>query len=167
MASSKSILGAVAGLAFVGLLLGIAWQSQRALEIGLPPRDEVAQTRNEAFVRAQEWAAANGGEVVAVLGTGSMAPHIPAAPEGVDPLSYVAAYVVLETGGTWSGIAKGRPCVYRPVWAKGGRVLHGAAQRDGGGWIMSGLANPRSESWERMTPEKFDGIAARTFVWRQ
>ena len=42
---------------------------------------------------------------------------------------------------------------------------HQAAQRDGLGWIMSGLHNPRSESAWRITPQNFDGIVRATFVW--
>lgn len=94
-----------------------------------------------------------------------MAPFIPPAPKGSDPLAFVAAYAVIEAI-PYAEIQQGALCVYRPMWAKGGRVIHGAAQRDSGGWIMSGLANRNSESFERMTAEKFDGVATRVFVWK-
>lgn len=163
MKSPIVIIGAVLA---VGALLFLGWRSQRTLEIGLPPREECA-SQAEAIAKALAHIVDHGGSLVPVLGTGSMQPHIPAASAGADPLQTIVAYVVVDTKALFSEIEPGNPCVYRPAWAKGGRVLHGAAQKDGLGWIMSGLANDRSESWERMTPENYEGRALRTFVWKQ
>ena len=149
------------GLALVlGLaaLLIVSKRKQADLARGLPPRI-VCASQGEAFAQA-------GVGATPVLGTGSMAPWIPAALPGLDPRKTVVAYAVIDTAATYDGITTGALVVYFATWA-GGRVLHQAAARDGGGWIMSGLHNERSETWERVTAKNYIGTVARVYVWAQ
>ena len=100
-----------------------------------------------------------------MLGTGSMAPYIPAAPIGMDALTTIVAYVVTDAKATFADIAPGALCLYRPAWSPQFTVLHGAAQKDGDGWIMSGLHNKHSETGWRVTERNFLGLAAAVYVW--
>jgi len=143
----------VLGLAVV---LGLALRSERVLTAGLPLRIVVAS-------EAEAWTMA-GPSAVVVLGTGSMAPYIPAAPAGADPLRTVSALVVLVSGASYADIKAGSLCIYVPRWA-GRNVMHQAAQIDAGGWIMTGLGNKAYETKERVTAANFVGIVQRTYVW--
>ena len=149
------VLALVLGLA---ALLVVSKRKQADLARGLPPRI-VCADQGEAFALA-------GVGATPVLGTGSMAPWIPAALPGLDPRQTVVAYAVIDTAATYDGITTGALVVYFATWA-GGRVLHQAAARDGGGWIMSGLHNERSETWERVTAANYVGTVARVYVWVQ
>lgn len=148
------IFGLVCLLAAVILL---ARHNQRTLTDGLPPRI-VCATQDEARMQA-------GPTAIAVLGTGSMAPFLPAAPAGADPLATVVAYVVIDAQATFADIKKGALCIYKPEWSPRYPVMHQAAQQDGLGWIMSGLHNPRSEPGWRTTKRNFVGLVACAFVW--
>jgi len=112
----------------------------------------------------EAWALA-GPTAVVVLGTGSMAPYIPAAPAGADPLRTVCALVILAPDARYTDITSGALCIYTPNWA-GRNVIHQAAKIDGDGWVMTGLSNRYSESGERVTASNFVGIVARTYVWQ-
>ena len=149
------VLALVLGLA---ALLIVSKRKQAEIARGLPPRI-VCASQGEAFALA-------GVGATPVLGTGSMAPWIPAALPGLDPRKTVVAYAVIDTAATYDGITTGALVVYFATWA-GGRVLHQAAARDGGGWIMSGLHNERSETWERVTAANYIGTVARVYVWAQ
>ena len=149
------VLALVLGLA---ALLVVSKRKQAEIARGLPPRI-VCANQGEAFALA-------GVSATPVLGTGSMAPWIPAALPGLDPRQTVVAYAVIDTAATYDGIRTGALVVYFATWA-GGRVLHQAAARDGGGWIMSGLHNERSETWERVTAANYVGTVARVYVWAQ
>ena len=149
------VLALVLGLA---ALLVVSKRKQAEIVRGLPPRI-VCASQGEAFALA-------GVGATPVLGTGSMAPWIPAALPGLDPRKTVVAYAVIDSAATYDGITTGALVVYFATWA-GGRVLHQAAARDGGGWIMSGLHNERSETWERLTPANYKGTVARAYVWPQ
>ena len=149
------VVALVLGLA---ALLVVSKRKQADLARGLPPRI-VCANQGEAFALA-------GVGATPVLGTGSMAPWIPAALPGLDPRKTVVAYAVIDTAATYDGITTGALVVYFATWA-GGRVLHQAAARDGGGWIMSGLHNERSETWERVTAKNYIGTVARVYVWAQ
>ncbi len=151
----RSLLLAVLVLGLV-VVLGLALRSERVLLAGLPTRVVVAS-------EADAWTLA-GPSAVVVLGTGSMAPYIPAAPAGADPLRTVSALVVLVPGASYTDIKAGTLCIYVPVWA-GRNVMHQAAQIDSGGWIMTGLGNKEYETKERVTAANFVGIVARTYVW--
>lgn len=144
----------VACLAFIALLF-IAYRQQRAMQAGLPPRI-VCNTLAEAREQAG-WAA------YAILGTGSMAPYIPAAKPGQDPLSTIVALAKPSSAG-FKAIRKGDLVVYRPNWFPG-PVCHQAALKDEGGWIMSGLNNRESESFTRVGPEQFLAIIEKVYVW--
>ena len=155
MTLRRSLLLAVLVLGLV-VVLGRALRSERVLLAGLPTRVVVA-SESEAWTLA-------GPSAVVVLGTGSMAPYIPAAPAGADPLRTVSALAVLVPGASYADIKAGTLCIYVPVWA-GRNVMHQAAQIDGKGWIMTGLGNKEYENKERMTAANFVGIVARTYVW--
>lgn len=153
-------IGAIVGLALVlALLVFLATRSQRVLEAGLPPRFEcVGQL--DALVKAGERA-------VPIAGTGSMAPYIPPAAPGLDPLATIVAYARPREGARFEDIKAGDLVIYRAAWNPANPVMHQAAQRDSLGWIMSGLHNERSESWERVTAENFKAIIERIYVWHQ
>lgn len=134
----------------------------------LPPRFEYA-SKAEAMVGAREWARVHGGSMGAVLGTGSMSYRgfIPAAPEGVDPRSVVVAYYVNDKSVPFADIGAGMLCTYSwpdyPNW-----VLHQAAERDRGGWVMSGDANGSYDGLsKRMTELNYKGKATAVFVITQ
>jgi len=151
----RSLLLAVLVLGLV-VVLGLALRSERVLTAGLPLRIVVAS-------EAEAWKLA-GPSAVVVLGTGSMAPYIPAAPAGADPLRTVSALAVLVSGARYADIKAGALCIYVPVWA-GRNVMHQAAQIDAGGWIMTGLGNKTYETMERVTAANFVGIVSRTYIW--
>jgi len=73
---TRWLLLALAAL-FVAGALALAWRSQRTLELGLPPR-VACLSPADGLAKAQAWSLAHGGFVFGVLGTGSMAPFIPA-----------------------------------------------------------------------------------------
>jgi len=151
----RSLLLALLALGLV-VVLGLALRSERVLLAGLPTRVVVA-SETEAWKLA-------GPSAVVVLGTGSMAPYIPAAPAGADPLRTVSALAVLVSGARYADIKAGALCIYVPVWA-GRNVMHQAAQIDAGGWIMTGLGNKTYETMERVTAANFVGIVSRTYIW--
>jgi len=152
----RSLLLAVLVLGLV-VVLGLALRSERVLLAGLPTRVVVAS-------EADAWTLA-GPSAVVVLGTGSMAPYIPSAPAGADPLRTVSALAVLMSGASYSDIKAGALVIYVPRWA-GRNVMHQAAQIDAGGWIMTGLGNKEYENRERVTAANFVGIVQRTYIWR-
>ena len=155
MTLRRSILVALLALGLV-VVLGLALRSERVLTAGLPLRIVVKS-------EADAWTLA-GPAAVVVLGTGSMAPYIPAAPKGADPLRTVSALVVLVPHARYADITAGALCIYVPVWA-GRNVMHQAAQIDSGGWIMTGLGNKVYETTERVTAANFVGIVDRTYTW--
>jgi hypothetical protein len=151
----RSILVALLALGLV-VVLGLALRSERVLTAGLPLRI-VAKSQQEAQTLA-------GLGAVAVLGTGSMAPYIAAAPKGSDPFATVMAYVVTVQGATIADVKAGSLCIYVPDWA-GRHVMHQAASFSEGGWIMTGLGTKSYETTERMTGRNFVGIVARTYIF--
>ena len=155
MTLRRSILVALLALGLV-VVLGLALRSERVLTAGLPLRI-VAKSQQEAQTLA-------GLGAVAVLGTGSMAPYIAAAPKGSDPFATVMAYVVTVQGATIADVKAGSLCIYVPDWA-GRHVMHQAASFSEGGWIMTGLGTKSYETTERMTRRNFVGIVSRTYIW--
>ena len=155
MTLRRSILVALLALGLV-VVLGLALRSERVLTAGLPLRI-VAKSQQEAQTLA-------GLGAVAVLGTGSMAPYIAAAPKGSDPFATVMAYVVTVQGATIADVKAGSLCIYVPDWA-GRHVMHQAASFSEGGWIMTGLGTKSYETTERMTGRNFVGIVARTYIF--
>ena len=155
MTLRRSILVALLALGLV-VVLGLALRSERVLTAGLPLRI-VAKSQQEAQTLA-------GLGAVAVIGTGSMAPYIAAAPKGSDPFATVMAYVVTVQGATIADVRAGSLCIYVPEWA-GRHVMHQAASFSEGGWIMTGLGTKSYETTERMTGRNFVGIVSRTYTW--
>lgn len=156
-------IGIVLAAITLAALVAFAWLHQRTMVAGLPART-VCENRHAALIAAGEFAKTHGGVVIPVLGTGSMAPYIPAAPAGHDPLATVAAYVVARAG-TYAEITPGALCIYRAEWSPQFSVMHQAAQRDGDGWVMSGLHNAHSEAAWRVTPANFIGVATHVFTF--
>lgn len=148
-------LGPIALLVLIGLLL-IAYRQHKAMVAALPPRYVCI---DEMDARQQA-----GPDALRIAGTGSMAPYIPASKPGLDPSSTVVAYAVPDRRKGYKDVRKGDLCVYWADWAQG-RVIHQAAQKDSGGWIMSGLHNNRSETWERMTEAKFKAVVEAVYVF--
>ena len=155
MTLRRSLLIAALALGLV-VVLGLALRSERVLTAGLPLRI-VAKSQEEARTLA-------GLGAVAVLGTGSMAPYIAAAPKGSDPFATVMAYVVTAQGATIADVKVGSLCIYVPDWA-GRHVMHQAASFSEGGWIMTGLGTKTYETAERMTGRNFVGIVSRTYIF--
>lgn len=156
MTLRRSILVALLALGLV-VVLALALRSERVLTAGLPLRI-VAKSQEEARTLA-------GLGAVAVLGTGSMAPYIAAAPKGSDPLSTVMAYVVTVQGATIADVRAGSLVIYSINYVAGSNTMHQAAQLDAGGWIMTGLGNKAYENKVRVTKENFVGIVSRVYVW--
>lgn len=156
------IITALAAVAVLGLLIGLALRSQHTLEAGLPPRIE-CRSEAHAHALAQTSAQLIGAQVFRVLGTGSMQPYIPAAPAGRNPLETATAFAVTKPGATFEDVTPGALCLYRHNSSAVGVTIHGAALRTRFGWIMSGLNNARSDA--TMTRETFIGIVADVFVW--
>lgn len=148
-------LGPIALLVLIGLLL-IAYRQHKAMVGALPAR-YVCASQEEARKEA-------GQDAFPIAGTGSMVPFIPASKPGLDPASTIVAYAVPDRNKAYSDIRKGDLVVYWADWARG-TIIHQAAQKDGNGWIMSGLHNDRSEAWERMTEPKFRAVIKAVYVF--
>lgn len=147
----------IAVAVIIAVLVLMAIRRQREMVSSLPPRFEMRSQLDASL--------AAGGTAVAVLGTGSMAPYIPPAKPGQDPLTTVVAYAV-PSSRPFADIRKGDLIIYRPSWATGA-VMHQAAQKDSRGWIMSGLNNPQSESFIRITEKEFVTVVSAVYVWTQ
>ena len=148
------LVGLVVGLLIAALLLLAFWQ-HRAMASGLPPRI-VCLSPVDAHMQA-------GPTAYEVVGTGSMAPYIPAAPKGADPLKTVVA-LAKPVSLPFKAIRKGDLVIYRPKWANG-LIIHQAAQETASGWIMSGLGNKQSESFEPITEKEFVALIGAVYVW--
>lgn len=86
----------------------------------------------------------NGGYFVYGVGnTGSMLPTM-------DAGDYLIGIKV-----PYEELKEGDIVTYNPDWNGKKSVVHRLVLKDKRGWILSGDNNPRSESWERMTPEKY------------
>lgn len=153
---NRTALYIVGAFLVVGGLGFAAWRAQRTLTSNLPTR---INCRDEAEARALA-----GLSAIPVLGTGSMAPFIPPSPAGKDPLNTTVALVVLKRSASFLDVSSGDLCIYYPTWHEG-PVMHQAALKDSGGWIMSGLGNAKSEAAWRVTSDNFGGIVARVYVW--
>jgi hypothetical protein len=131
----------------IGLCLANTRGGSLAAKSALPPRYEVATLR-DARLRA-------GSQCVAVLGSGSMRPYIPASS---DP-SRIVAYASTENT-PYQDLQKGELVIYR--W-KGGFILHQIVARQGDSWISSGLGNPRYDA-EHVTRETYARRVVRVYV---
>lgn len=147
------LFSAIAGIA---VLVIIARRKQGMLENGLPPRIVCVD-----FADALTRAPAN---ALPILGTGSLAPYIPHAAAGLDPLKTVVALAVIDPSSTFDDIRAGTLCIYSADWTKF-RVMHQASSKDALGWIGSGLNNAHSEAFTRITQANFVGIVSKVYVW--
>lgn len=150
----------------LGALVASAVYWQRALAAGLPPRAE-CPTLADAFAQARDEAKLTGGRLFAIVGTGSMAPFIPAATPGLDPKTTVVAYAVGVPDAAFADVQTGKLCVYVAAWDASLTVMHQAAQFTASGWIMTGLHNKTYESGTRVTAANFRGIVAKVWVVKQ
>ena len=148
------------GLLALGLvvILALALRSERVLVNGLPPR-----IITKSQVEAQEMA---GALAIGVLGTGSMAPYIPSAENGTDPLKTISAYAVVNTDLTYKDITPGALVIYSINYVKGSNTMHQAALLDASGWIMTGLGNKEYENRVRVTSANFVGIVSKVYIWK-
>lgn len=140
-------------------VLVFARRSQRVLHNGLPERI-LCTSQAEAQRLA-------GPTAIAVLGTGSMAPFIPPAPIGINPLTVVCAYAVPASGVLYKDITPGALVVYAIEYVKGHTTMHQAALLDGGGWIMTGLHNKGYETNVRVTKENFIAVVSKVYIWSE
>jgi hypothetical protein len=160
----KSALPIVIVVALILLAL-FTWRTTATLSDNLPPRTECAN-QDDANAKATEYATKHGGLVVRVLGTGSMAPYIPAAPASGQVTNVMAYAVVSRSPSGYAGLKPGQLVVYTPDGGNPGLYfIHVAAQKDGAGWIMSGLANKTFENRARVREDNFYGVASAVFVW--
>ena len=114
----------------------------------LPPFQFVAPHEIDGLLR-------KGYPLVAVLGTGSMQPYIPAG-------NGVVAWAMV-TSCDFRTLGKGDLVVFRtPI----GNVIHQLAQLDGDGWITTGLHNNGYDS-TRVTRDTFVGRTVKTYLLKQ
>ena len=143
------------GAAVIALIFAAVWWQRRQMVEALPER-VVCQSKEDAYVKA-------GPMAFPVLGTGSMAPFIPPAPKGSDPMFTIVAYAK-PSNRPFEAMKKGDLVVYRASWAKG-FIIHQAAQKQGNKWIMSGLNNSQSESFEPVGADQFVCIIEKVYIW--
>jgi len=161
-----SILGGLSVLLFI---TGFALRFQKQMEDGLPERVKCSSyddAKDRATKDAGKDELGNQRGIYAVVGTGSMVPYLPAAPEGKDPMATRVAFAITLPGSKIEDVKAGDLCIYTASWVIGDfYVIHQAAMKDVHGWIMSGLHNKLSESGTRVTADNFKGIVAKTYVW--
>ena len=117
-------------------------------EVGLPPREFTTAHDMDARLRTE-------GDWVAVKGTGSMAPYIPAG----DPKATVA-WVKVENC-DFESLNKNELVVFNTE--NFGLILHQLAKKTAAGWITSGLHNSNYDS-TRVYPENFRGRVVKTYI---
>ena len=155
----KAALAIIAALAALALTSWLVLRNEKTLTAHLPMRVSCVNLV-DALEKANKYSSFNGGQVCGVLGTGSMAPYIPAAP---DKAKVVVAFAVLRPPQAFDSISQGDLLVYRPSWGSG-LVVHVASQKSASGWIMSGIGNARSESNWRVDALNYVGTVAAVFV---
>lgn len=139
----------------IGLIAAaVIWQ--RNTMIVALPRKIVCASQEEARIKA-------GPTALPVLGTGSMYPFLPITPIESERMKTIVAYAV-PCSARFDEIKRGDLVSYWADWAQA-FVLHQAASKDSGGWIMTGLNNARSESFARVTPKNFCAIISEVYVW--
>jgi uncharacterized protein YxeA len=97
-----------------------------------------------------------GADMVAVLGTGSMQPYIPA---GKQNSSEIVAYVQVERV-AFDKLRRGDLIIFR---FGNLNILHQLAAKDGDGWIASGLHNERYD-YPRVNVGNFVGRVSKTYL---
>lgn len=158
---TKIIYSIVIALALIVFISLVATKDEGVMLTGLPPRT-VCASLADAKASAEAYYAAHGGIIMPIAGTGSMAPYIPAAAKGADPMA-VIAYAVTDPSIGYDQIQKGQLVIYAPGWTSGS-VIHQAAEKDADGWIMSGLHNAHYESRWRVSSFNFTAVGGAVFT---
>lgn len=134
------------------LIIGsVCWYAitlHRSMVKALPPSQPVAPHEIDGMLR-------EGYPLVAVLGTGSMQPYIPAGEGRV-------AWVMVERC-DFRVLGKGDLVVFR---TPSGNILHQLAQLTAAGWITSGLHNASYDT-TRVYPETFVGRVVKTYILKK
>ena len=93
--------------------------------------------------------------------------HIQVAPTGsMEPTLKGGDIIVIvgENNRPYSSLRAGEIIVYTADWAPNGPpVIHRLVQKDKDGWILSGDANPTSESGWRVTEKTYIGVAVAIY----
>ena len=131
--------------AAVAVLAILEIQRHRTMVKALPPSQDVAAYEIDGMLR-------EGYPLVAVLGTGSMQPYIPAGEGRV-------AWIMVERC-DFRVLGKGDLVVFS---TPKGNIVHQLAQLTGAGWITSGLHNSSYDS-TRVYPENFIGRVVKTYI---
>jgi hypothetical protein len=141
------ILALVACIAAAVMAVIVAEEIQRhrSMVKALPPSQPVAPHEIDGLLR-------EGYPLVAVLGTGSMQPYIPAGEGRV-------AWVMVERC-DFRVLGKGDLVVFRTPQ---GNIVHQLAQLTAAGWITSGLHNASYDT-TRVYPETFVGRVVKTYI---
>ena len=126
---------------------------------GSNPKKIRCQSREEALQLGKSVAGKTGANLLVTSGTKSM-----------EPLIHGRSYVVVQPR-PYHSISKGDLLVYqgRPDASKQERVcmLHRAVLQDKGGWLMSGDSNRWTESWDRVTPDTYQGTVTTILEFPQ
>ena len=126
---------------------------------GANPKKILCQSREEALQLGKSVARDTGANLLVTSGTKSM-----------EPLIHGRSYVVVQPRPYYS-ISKGDLLVYqgRPDAAKQDRscMLHRAVMQDKDGWLMSGDNNRWTESWDRVTPDTYQGTVTTILEFPQ
>jgi len=139
------ICAACIAAAVMAVIVAEEIQRHRSMIKALPPSFTVAPHEIDGMLR-------EGYPLVAVLGTGSMQPYIPAGDGRV-------AWVMVERC-DFRVLGKGDLVVFR---TPSGNILHQLAQLTAAGWITSGLHNSSYDT-TRVYPETFVGRVAKTYI---
>lgn len=141
------LLASIAGLgaAVLAVLVAEEIQRHRSMVKALPPSFTVAPHEIDRMLR-------EGYPLVAILGTGSMQPYIPAGEGRV-------AWCMTERC-DFNLLGKGDLVVFR---TPSGNILHQLAQLTAAGWITSGLHNSKYDN-TRVTAEIFVGRVVKTYI---
>jgi hypothetical protein len=162
--NGKTIGLVAAAVVGVLLLLWVANRSSAALRASLPPK-VTCLNASDAGMKTLIWAMENpGGRIVPVLGTGSMAPYIPAAPPGQNPMETVVA-VMGARRVPFAEVKEGDLILYAADFSPGHPVCHVVAKKDQYGLVMSGINNEHTESWARVTEGNYLAKVVVVWVW--
>jgi hypothetical protein len=126
---------------------------------GVNPKKILCQSREEALQLGKSFARDTGANLLVTSGSNSM-----------EPLIHGRTYVVVQPR-PYDRISKGDLLVYqgRPDGAKPDRtcMLHRAVLQDKAGWLMSGDNNRWTESWDRVTPDTYQGTVTTILEFPQ
>lgn len=160
----KITLSIIAAVLAIGSLIALAIQSDHIATAGFPPKNASSLTISDAHTKCVVFANARGLTVRGVLGTGSMAPYIPASKAGEEPTETVVAYTAVDKA-PFDTIKPGDLLIYLPAWPNpAGSYIHQAITKDKDGWIMSGYHNKTYENRVRVTADNYLGRVVKVFT---